>query len=123
MSHYTDQNRISDKAWLNSVLGQMGLQKSSNKNHEEINEDDEVPFKAAAPVHLADPTAEYKETGLTSLIKRLELVSQMLARLAKAFNSTNPAVGELINKLEEELKAVRQGIAKVNFILKQQGQL
>lgn len=25
MSHYTDQNRISDKAWMNSVLGQMQL--------------------------------------------------------------------------------------------------
>lgn len=37
MSHYTDQNRISDKAWMESVLGQMGLQ---NQKPEEINEDD-----------------------------------------------------------------------------------
>jgi hypothetical protein len=39
MSHYTDQNRISDKAWMNSVLGQMGLQ---NQKSEEINEDDKT---------------------------------------------------------------------------------
>ena len=87
------------------------------------NEAGEVPFKAAAPVHLAASGAEYFETGLTSLIKRLELVSEMLRKLSETFNSTNPAVGLLINKLEEELKVVRKGIAKVNFILKQQGQL
>lgn len=39
MSHYTDQNRISDKAWMESVLGQMGLQ---NQKSDGINEDDKT---------------------------------------------------------------------------------
>ena len=124
MSHYTDQNQISEQAWLNSVLGQMGLQKSSNNNHDGINEVGEIPLTAgAAQAPAQAPAAENMGVSLPMLYKKLEFVSETLREIAEAFTSSNPLMKPVINKLEDELEDVRVGIAKANFFLKNKTQI
>ena len=60
MSHYTDQNRISDKAWMNSVLGQMGLKKSSKFNSLFENAPAAPAVAPAAPAPGAAPAVASK---------------------------------------------------------------
>lgn len=60
--------------------------------------------------------------SLPMLYKKLELVSEMLRKIAES-NALNPLMKPVINKLEDELEDVRVGIAKANFFLKNKTQI
>jgi hypothetical protein len=97
MSHYTDQNQISEQAWLNSVLGQMGLQKSSNKNHDGINEVGEIPPAPAT-------------NTLNMLHQKLQNVQTTLNNLGKSMDPKGQAMQQ-VYQIQKELDDVRMGMA------------
>ena len=95
MSHYTDQNRISDKAWMESVLGQMGLQ---NQKSDGINEDDEIP------------TISEAANTLTMLHQKLQNVQTTLHNLGKTMDPKGQAMQQVYQILKE-LDDIKMGMA------------
>lgn len=67
ISHYTNQNPISEQAWINSVLGQMGLKKSSkyvkenNDTDSSLDRDHLVYYKDAKQLEIEDKSRQKKE--------------------------------------------------------------
>lgn len=86
MSHYTNQNPISEQAWINSVLGQMGRSESSkcNESNQEVSELVDSINKLSNILSSNNNNLPTDPIAMEEFVEKLDVLGDLIGNLMEA---------------------------------------
>lgn len=86
MSHYTNQNPISEQAWMNSVLGQMGRSESSkcNESNQEVSELVDSINKLSNILSSNNNNLPTDPIAMEEFVEKLDVLGDLIGNLMEA---------------------------------------
>ena len=86
MSHYTNQNPISEQAWINSVLGQMGRSESSkcNESNQEVSELVDSINKLSNILSSNNNNLPTDQIAMEEFVEKLDVLGDLIGNLMEA---------------------------------------
>jgi hypothetical protein len=98
MSHYTNQNPISEQAWINSVLGQMGRSESSkcNESNQEVSELVDSINKLSNILSSNNNNLPTDPIAMEEFVEKLDVLGDLIGNLMEADEEPSKSEKEYI---------------------------
>jgi hypothetical protein len=100
MSHYTNQNPISEQAWINSVLGQMGRSESSkcNESNQEVSELVDSINKLSNILSSNNNNLPTDPIAMEEFVEKLDVLGDLIGNLMEADEEPSKSKKVFISK-------------------------
>ena len=98
MSHYTNQNPISEQAWINSVLSQMGRSESSkcNESNQEVSELVDSINKLSNILSSNNNNLPTDPIAMEEFVEKLDVLGDLIGNLMEADEEPSKSEKEYI---------------------------
>lgn len=112
MSHYTNQNPISEQAWMNSVLGQMGRSESSkcNESNQEVSELVDSINKLSNILSSNNNNLPTDPIAMEEFVEKLDVLGDLIGNLMEAEEGEEEPKGMKLRAPKHSPEAINQAL-------------